>query len=139
MKNFLKEKIKSNSFLLKTAHILEIVVGVILIAAILISIVPLISGVIGLYRSGGNVNAFQTVLGQMFNVIIGIEFLKMICRYNMDSVIEVLLFTLARQMVIEHGTPVGNLLTIIAIAVMFVIRKFLFVKEYDDPTEEKEE
>lgn len=129
MKRLTKEK--TNSFLVKSANILEIIVGVILIAGIVIGIMPIIFEVAGFYLSGGKNINFQHVLEQLLNIIIGVEFLKMLCRHNMDSVIEVLLFTLARKMIVEHTSSLDSLLTIISISILFMIRKFLFVKQLD--------
>lgn len=129
MKRITKDK--ANLFLVKSANILEIIVGVILIAGILIAILPIISEVLGFYLSGGKNINFQHVLEQLLNIIIGVEFLKMLCRHNMDSVIEVLLFTLARKMIVEHSSALDSLLTIISISILFLIRKYLFVKQLD--------
>ena len=59
------------------------------------------------------------------------QFLKMLCRHNMDAVIEVLLFTLARHLIISQSNMFDSLLCIFAIAVLFVVRKFLFVPQVD--------
>jgi len=71
-------------------------------------------------------------LGTAFNVVIGIEFLKILCRHSVGSVVEVLLFALARGLVVDHGTPVSNLITVGTIALLFVVRKFLFIPGLDD-------
>ena len=65
-------------------------------------------------------------------MVIGIEFLKMLCRHSVGSVVEVLLFALARGLVVDHGTPVSNLITVGTIALLFVVRKFLFIPGLDD-------
>ena len=65
-------------------------------------------------------------------MVIGIEFLKMLSRHNLSSVVEVLLFAISRQMVIEHTSPTENLLMVAAIAALFLIRKFLFIPGLDD-------
>lgn len=118
--------------LYRVAQLLEILVGVILIAAIVLSLASVVLGLGELARDLGDPDAFQTFLALAFNVIIGIEFLKMLCRHNMSSAVEVLLFAIARQMVIEHTTPVENLLMVTAIAILFAIRKFLFIRGLDD-------
>jgi phosphate starvation-inducible membrane PsiE len=90
-----------------------------------------------LYLNPTEEDAFQNFLGIAFNVLIGIEFLKMIFRYNLSTVIEVLLFAIARQLIVEHTTVYENCVGIIAIAILFVIRKFLFIPELDDDKESK--
>ena len=42
-----------------------------------------------------------------------------------------LLFAIARQVIIEHGSPLNSLIGVIAIAVLFATRKFLFC-EFDE-------
>ncbi len=56
--------------------------------------------------------------------------IKMLAKHTPGSAIEVLLFAMARQLVIGHMTPVENLLGVIAIGIIFIIRKFLFVPSF---------
>lgn len=123
---------KVNNILMKIGAVLEVIIAIVLVLAIIVSIVPVLKSVVKLYGEGGNLDSFSTILNQLFTLIIGIEFLKMICRYNVDSVIEVILFALARQLVVIHSTPLENLLTIVSIAILFVIRKYLFIKQVDE-------
>lgn len=58
---------------------------------------------------------------------IGIEFVKMLCTHTPETIIEVLLFAIARQMIVEHSTAVETVLWVGAIAGLFAVRKFLFV------------
>lgn len=74
---------------------------------------------------------FTHFLELALNIVVGIEFLKMLCRHNMDAVIEVLLFTLARHLIINQHSMVEGLLCIISIAILFVVRKYLFVPKID--------
>ena len=71
----------------------------------------------------------------MLDIIIGIELLKMLCRHDLDSVVEVLLFSVAREMIIEHMPIYFTLVGIIAISILFLIRKFLFVSALDKEQE----
>ena len=57
---------------------------------------------------------------------IGIEFVKMLCTHQPGTIIEVLLFATARQMIVEHLNVYETLVGIGAIAALFAIRKFLF-------------
>ena len=114
------------------SQFLEVLVAFILIAAIFVSLVSVVLGLRDLTADLSDVDAFQEFLALAFNVVIGIEFLKMLCRHNMSSAVEVLLFAIARQMVIEHTTPVENLLMVTSIAILFATRKFLFIPGLDD-------
>lgn len=84
---------------------------------------------------------FTHFLEISLNLVVGVEFLKMLCRHNMDAVIEVLLFTLARHLIISLHTMLEGLLCIVAIAILFVVRKYLFIPQIDKAhpiNEEKE-
>ena len=97
--------------------------------------VSLIDGLKILMLNKLDKNAFQNFLSIAFNIIIGIEFLKMLFKYNVNTVIEVLLFAIARQLIVEHPTVYENFLGVASIAVLFVVRKFLFIPELDKECE----
>ena len=65
------------------------------------------------------------------SLAIGVEFVKMLCTHQPGTIIEVLLFATARQMVVEHMAPTQTLIGVIAIAVLFAIRKFLMTEDSD--------
>ena len=65
------------------------------------------------------------------SLAIGVEFVKMLCTHQPGTIIEVLLFATARQMVVEHMAPTQTLIGVIAIAILFAIRKFLMTEDSD--------
>ena len=71
---------------------------------------------------------FQERLSDACLIIIGIELIKMITSYTIDSVVDVMLLAIARQMVVEHTTPLENLLAVLSVGVLFVIRKYLYIR-----------
>ncbi len=119
----------------KITKVLEIIISIFIFIAILISMVSLIDGLKILMLNKLDKNAFQNFLSIAFNIIIGIEFLKMLFKYNVNTVIEVLLFAIARQLIVEHPTVYENFLGVASIAVLFVVRKFLFIPELDKECE----
>ena len=50
----------------------------------------------------------------------------MLCKHTPETVIEVLLFAIARQLIVEHTTTMENLVGIISIGILFATRKYLF-------------
>ena len=72
-------------------------------------------------------DSLQAYLTTAMTIIIGVEFVKMIFSYNINTVIEVLLLAVARQMVVTHTSPLENLITILSVTLLFAIRKFLYV------------
>ena len=61
---------------------------------------------------------------------IGAELIKMLCKHTPETVIEVLAFALARQLIVGHAAPLQNLITVVAIAALFATRRFL-LKRHD--------
>lgn len=125
-------KIKIPNTIYRIAQLLEILVSVLVILAILLSFATIFRQLGLMAADPSDADALQSFLSTAFTVVIGIEFLKMLSRHNMGSVVEVLLFAISRQMVIEHTSPVENLLMVAAIAALFLIRKFLFIPGLDD-------
>ncbi len=54
-------------------------------------------------------------------IIIGIRLIKMIANYTIDSVVDVMLLAIARQMIVEHTSPIENLIAVLSIGILFVI------------------
>ncbi len=133
MKQHVGEKAsKVQSFIFNTAMFLELLMAIIVIFALVIMLTHVPMELKGLVQDG----EFNQFLKQLFDIIIGIELLKMLCRHDLDSVVEVLLFSTAREMIIEHMPIYHTLIGIIAISVLFLIRKYLFVSALDKSEEE---
>ncbi len=114
----------------RLASIVETAVSAIVLIAIIVAGVRVAVQLLDLAVSPDVNEAFHSFLSSAFNVVIGIEFVKMLAKHSPGSAIEVLLFAIARQMVVEHTSPVENLVSIIAILLIFVIRKYLFVPSF---------
>ena len=59
-----------------------------------------------------------------------IEFIKMLAKHSPGSSLEVLLYAIARHLVVGHDSAVENLLSVGAIALIFIVRKFFFVPAF---------
>ncbi len=123
--------------LFELTRVLEIIICIAILIAIGISMLTLAIGLKEFMYNHMNGDAFQKFLAIAFNVLIAIEFLKMIYKYSVDTVIEVLLFANARQLIVEHTSVVENLIGVISIAVLFAIRKYMFVPALDKENSDK--
>lgn len=75
---------------------------------------------------------FDLVLNQFLGIVVGIELVKMMVRRTPGSVIEVLIFAIARQLVVSHPSATSVIIGILCIAILFAVRKFLFVSSLED-------
>lgn len=73
---------------------------------------------------------YTDLLDTCFNLIIGVELIRMMYSHSPSTVFEVLLFAIARQIIIDHSSSWGSLVGVCAIAVLFATRKYLFC-EFD--------
>ena len=65
-------------------------------------------------------------LESAMTLAIGIEFVKMLCTHTSETVIEILLFAISRQMIVEHLSTTETIIGVGAIAGLFAVRKCLF-------------
>ena len=126
---FKKYKKKTTEVICTVTYLFEIVMALFIITAIVISLVTATDALKDLYLHIGTNTAFREFLETLFDLVIGIEFVKMLCKHNLGSVIEVLLFAIARQMIVEHMNIYESLVGVFAIASLFAIRKFLYIEE----------
>ncbi len=73
---------------------------------------------------------YDDLLNTCFNLIIGVELIRMMYQHTPDTVFEVLLFAIARHIIIDNSSIFSSLIGVCAIAVLFATRKFLFC-EFD--------
>lgn len=71
---------------------------------------------------------FDTLLNTAFSLVIGIEIIRMMCEHSMEIVFEVLVFAIARQVVIDHAHAIDNLYGVAAIAILFAVKRFFIDK-----------
>ena len=57
--------------------------------------------------------------------MVGIEFVKMLVKHTPEAVVEVLLFAIAREMVVVHSGSLETLMGVTAVGIIFLIRKYL--------------
>lgn len=121
--------------LLRAATYLELLVGFVVLLACIACAIGMFThtDVLALLI---NPDYLQDRLSAAGYIIIGIEFIKMIASHTLDSVIDVMMLALARQMIVEHTSAFENLLTVIAVGVLFVIRKYLYIAKIDHTPDE---
>lgn len=124
-----------NDLIIRIARYTEILMSCIITAVIIIMIVNLIIELPDTLSDTIENDAFNEFLSSALSLVVGIEFVKMLCNYTSETVIEVLMMATARQMVVEHLSPINTLIGTAAIAALFTIRKFLFVPEEKEPEE----
>ena len=115
--------------IIQASSLLEILLAGLVLIGLLFSAVPLIRWMPGLLIDG-NEAEIRTFLERSLDIVIGIEFIKMLAKHSPGSSLEVLLYAIARHLVVGHDSAVENLLSVGAIALIFIVRKFFFVPAF---------
>lgn len=121
-------KKKINEIIYQCARYMEIVFSIIILVVILLMIIPILHDFFETPLLETNTDLFRQFLSNTLTLVVGVEFVKMLCKHTTDTLLEVLLFATARQMVVEHLDPPFTLLGVISIALLFAARKYLLLK-----------
>ena len=105
--------------------VLEMIMSVLMLIGILFSIFSLVRDMDIFQNLLTDTGAFKQYLDQIFMLVIGIEFLVMLCRPNSENVIEVLIFLVARHMIVGDTTPYQDFVSVISVALLCVVRRYL--------------
>lgn len=75
------------------------------------------------YLSGEH--AVTDYLHHMLNIVIGLEFIKLLMHLTPANILEVLIMAISRGIIVNHGTAVDNLLSIVCIVALFAAKRYL--------------
>lgn len=115
--------------IIQASSLLEVLLSGLVLVGLVFSAVPLIRWMPGLLVDG-NDTEIRTFLERSLDIVIGIEFIKMLAKHSPGSSLEVLLYAIARHLVVGHDSALENLLSVGAIALIFIVRKFFFVPAF---------
>lgn len=134
---------KLRKIIQKICGLLDLIAACLVLIAILCSIFSLVRDASVFQRLLTDPSEFKHYLEQVFMLVIGIEFLGMLCRPSSENVIEVLIFLVARHMIVGDTTPYQDFVSVISVALLCVVRRYLRVtgekqKESKEPEVQEE-
>ena len=121
-------KRKLNEIIYTISRYTEIVLSAVMLLVIITLIIPMLYNFIRIPLLDISPEQFTEFLGNALTLLIGVEFVKMLAKHTAENLLEVLMIAIARQMVVEHLNMVETLIGVVAIAVIFAIRKYLLLK-----------
>ena len=116
---------KSHEYMYKITHVGELLLAIVILIAIIISGVSLVLELTQFSFTHLDISAFTQFLANGLSLAVGIEFVKMLCKYTPETVVEILMFAIARQMIVEHLQLSQMFIGVCAIAVLCAVRKDL--------------
>lgn len=124
----MRKKLQDGMF--EISYIIELLISVLVGAAVAVLVVSTVVEMFNLSFFEKGVESLVTVLDKAITLAIGAELIKMLCKHTPETIIEVLAFALARQLIVGHAKSWENLITVVAIAILFAVRRFL-LNRYD--------
>ncbi len=122
---------KLRKILYDICDVLELFMAVSVGIGLVIAMLAIFPGIADLWNHRLNEGAFMEFLGIVFNLVIGIEFMKMLCKPNTSNIIEALIFLMARHMIIRETTALEDLTVVISICILFLFRRFMLATKPD--------
>jgi len=116
---------KFANYLSKIARLLEIIISVVVLGAVVIQLFSLKDTFVRLVVETDSMAAFAAFLENILTLVIGLEFFRMLCFPEASTALEVILFLLARHLIVNENTSLDNLLTVIAIGIMVLANVLL--------------
>ena len=116
---------KKADWIHKVLHILEFIIAIITLIVLL--------GMLGMeiYRMFTVDDYFATINTYLHNIltlVVGLEFVRMLLDMTPANTLEVLIVAIARQVILTHDNPWSNVASVLCIAGLFAIRRFLIPK-----------
>ena len=119
----MRKKLQEKMF--ETSYIIELFISLLVSVALVVLAVRVVIDMFSLSFFNDGIDSFVKILDNAITLAIGAELIKMLCKHTPETIIEVLAFALARQLIVGHALSWENLITVIAIAILFVVRRFL--------------
>lgn len=117
---------KIETVIRKIIHVLEFIIAVLTLLVLV--------GMLGLeiYRMVTVNDYFFTIdnfLQNILTIVVGLEFVRMLVDMTPANTTEVLIVAIARQIILTHSNPLSNMASVLCIAGLFAIRRFLIPKK----------
>ena len=128
-------KNRVNGIFRKVCNILEWIISAILVVVVVVMCVRFVFELGGMFDSAP-VEFFETFVSDIMTLAVGVELITMLSQHTPETVVEVVLFAIAREMVTHHDSAINTAIGVMSICVLFATRKFFFCKnDYDEKDE----
>lgn len=120
-----KHKYRVHKRLVGYCEVLELIFAIIVGMVLLYTTGKYLLAFLGFIDGPANTEIFHEFLTNVFNLVVGIEFIKMLLKPSADHVIEVLVFLVTRSIIIDHGSALSILLHVVSILLLYGFHFYL--------------
>ena len=125
--NDIKKKILSKLY--GISYYLEMFISLLLIVVIIFLSVKLVINIFDINFMLSNEDVFTYFMENAMSLAVGVELIKMLCKHSASTVVEVLLFAIARQIIVSHSSVINMVAGVLCIVALLATRKFLFLAD----------
>ena len=116
---------KTATVIRKILHFFE---GAIAILTLFVLVGMLVAEVYRMFTVDGYFDSINTYLHNILTLVVGLEFVRMLLDMTPANTLEVLIVAIARQVILTHDNPWSNVASVLCIAGLFAVRRFLIPK-----------
>ena len=117
---------KKTDWIHRTLHFLEWLIAIITLV-VLVGMLAL--EIYKMFSTDGYFATIDTYLHNILTLVVGLEFVRMLLDMTPANTLEVLIVAIARQVILTHDNPWSNVASVICIAGLFAIRRYLIAKD----------
>ncbi|KKY00665.1 membrane protein [Paraclostridium benzoelyticum] len=129
------KKFYNKSTVLKISHIFEFVLALVVIGVVILGTIDSLRIIWGYYivdfKNPVQYDQLNNILAHILLLVIAIELVIMLTLHKAEAILEVLLYAIARKMILlPKKNSIDDLfIGVISISILFAIKKFLINKE----------
>ena len=116
---------KTESIIQRVLHFLEVIIAIMTLVVLVYMVC--LEG----YRmltDASYLSSLDNFLHNILTIVVGLEFVRMLVDLTPANTLEVLIVAIARQVIIAPDNPWSNVASVLCIAGLFAIRRFLIPK-----------
>ena len=113
---------KAEHAIRKVLHTLELIIAGVTIVMLVIGLA------VNIWKVAADPTAFSNTtefLHAVLNIVVGLEFVRMLIDMTPANTLEVLIMATARQIIMNHESSMALLIGVVCIGILFAIRRFL--------------
>ena len=118
---------KLKNIILRISSYMEITIALFLVVITIALFGKFIYAVILEGPGAWNQGTIHTIVQDSFNLIIALEFIRMLLKHSIGSILEIVLFSVARGLIVDHSTGIETVLIVFALGLVLLIRKYLLL------------
>ena len=126
-------KFTPNEIMEKLLHVLEYVICVIILIAVVAGLPDLFRYIWDFAKNPSSIisyRAFSDFLKHALMLVVGIELIYMIISHQNENILTLVLFVIARKMLVYAEGMLDILIGTVSIVLIFITLKFIVMKEY---------